>query len=78
MRTLIDNAMKREGEPKDAVILLGNVKNPETRERHDKVRAFGIGKSNFDMGYTGQLLVKCPKSKLDRLLATFPIIEGSP
>lgn len=77
MRYLVENAMKAEGEPKDAIILLGNVKDPATDERYQKIIAFGIGKRNFDMGDSGQLLVRCPKTKLEKLLATFPIKEGS-
>lgn len=78
MRTLIDNALKKKGEKKDVIILLGNVKDPETDQRYEKMREFGIGRSNFDMGLTGQLLMKCPESKVKKLLATFPIVEGSP
>jgi len=77
MKTLIDNAMKEDGE-KDVVILLGNVKNPQTEERYKKICEFGIGKGNFDVGFSGQLLVKCPKSKFKKLTETFPIVEGNP
>lgn len=76
MRTLIENAMKKNDEPKDVVILIGNIRDPETRIRHDKILAFGIAKRNFDMGYGGQLLVKCPKRKVKQLLEVFPIVEG--
>jgi hypothetical protein len=69
--------MKMDNEPKDAVILLGSVNDPAVEERYRMVIQFGIGKRNFDMGYDGQLLMKCPNTKLKRLLATFPIVEGS-
>lgn len=77
MRTLIDNALKAEGEPKDVIVLIGNIKNPETDKRYDKMRAFGIGEKNFDMGFSGQLLMKCPKSKVKKLMEEFPILEGA-
>ena len=77
MRILNDNSMKEwNGLDKDVIVLLGNIKDKETGERHDKVLEFGIGKANFDLGFTGQLLVKCPKSKVKRFLESFPIIEG--
>lgn len=77
MRTLIDNALKAESEPKDVIVLLGNIKDPETDERYEKMRAFGIGKKNFDMGFSGQLLMKCPPSKVKKLMEEFHIVEGS-
>lgn len=77
MRILNENYMKAaNGQEKDAIVLVGNIKDPETEERHNKLREFGIGKSNFDLGYGGQLLVKCPKTKLNKLVETFPIVEG--
>ena len=78
MRILNENAMKNiAGQPKDVIVLLGNIKDVTTKERHDKVINFGIGKTNFNIGFDGQLIVKCPKTKVRQLLEKFPILEGS-
>jgi hypothetical protein len=73
MKLLNENAMKEE---KDVIVLLGNIKDPKTKDRHEKILALGIGKSNFDLGFTGQLLVRCPKTKVKKLFKLCPIIEG--
>ena len=79
MKSLCDNAMKRDGEPKNTIIFLGNFKKDKqaVNERFDKLIDFGIGKSNFEVGYSDVLYVKCPKSKVKKLLETFPIVEKS-
>jgi hypothetical protein len=77
MKILCDNAMKASGEEKVVIILLGNIKDDETDIRYNTMREFGIGKKNFELGFTGQLLMKCPKSKQKRLFESFPIVEGS-
>ena len=79
MRHLNENAMKTHGvEQRDVIVLLGNLNKDmdATDARAEQVRAFGIGKVNFDLGFGGQLLVKCPKSKVKRFLEAFPILEG--
>ncbi len=75
MKLLVENAMKEGREEKDVIVLLGNIRDPETDKRFDQCVAFGIGRKNFDMGFSGQLLMKCPKTKVKKLLATFPIRE---
>jgi hypothetical protein len=77
MQLLVENAIKKaNGDGPDIIIDLGD-KWPEAGERGDAMMAFGIGKKNFDIGFGGNLLVKCPKSKFKKLCGAFPIKEGT-
>ena len=72
---LTHNAMKEAcGETKEIIVDLGYVANAE--ERFRKLREYGIGKRNFHIECFGRLVMRCPKKKLEGLLATFPIVDG--
>jgi hypothetical protein len=78
MKLLCENAMNEiSGEEKDVIILLGNIKDNKTENRFKAICEFGIGIKNFDIGFSGQLFVKCPKSKQKQLFEAFPIVDGS-
>ena len=72
---LLENAMKNDTE-KEMLIDLGYLEEEKTQKRHQKLLAFGIGKNNFCYDGMARLIMKCPKSKTEKIFKTFPIKEG--
>lgn len=74
MSYLLDNAMKNT---KNIIIDLGCIEHKETQKAYNLLLDFGIGSKNFQLFYYDRLIVKIPKTKIEKVIEKFPIIEGS-
>jgi hypothetical protein len=70
---LCDKAMGLNNLP---IIDLGYINDDSTSERYHKLLAFGIGQKNFNVFFTGRLVCRPPKSKVEKVMSAFPIKEG--
>ena len=69
--------LKSAGKPLEIVIDLGYARDKDTGERADKLLAFGMGIRNFVLEVGGRLVMKCPGSKLKKVMEAFPVVEGT-
>lgn len=67
---------EHDGKPLPVIIDLGYWSAPETQERYNQLRGFGLPRSRFCVEGFGRLLVEVPPRKLASVLAAFPILPG--
>lgn len=62
---------------KPVIVDLGYLDDQASRDHADALMAGGIPKRRFSIEGNNRLMVEIPKTKVDHIMETFPIKEGS-
>jgi len=67
---------EHDGKPIPLLVDIGYIGEAETKERHDAILAYGIGRGNFSVEGFNRLFVEIPPRKAEKFLDAFPVVPG--